>query len=95
MFNVYIYMIYSKLKNINIPVVLQKTTFYAGELGLFTRYNFCDGKIPVGFVDLYDRKDGVFVAFLKNRFSDLYSGVGEFADKVEVAHCMKRGLDTF
>ena len=60
-----------------------------------TQYMVKDGKIPIGHVNLIDKKNGVKVSFIKNYNPQTYSGFGKIADQIEVEHCMKRGLNNF
>lgn len=88
-------MIYSKLENKYIPVQITSSSNYISNYGLFTRYQVKDKRIPIGYVDLRDTKNGVYVEFIKNQNPDLYTKFGELADQIEVEHCLKRGLKNF
>ena len=85
-------MIYSKLLQTNIAVQIESKRFTPKDYGMFTRYQVKDNKIPVGYVDLQDTKDGCYVMYIKNQNPELYSGFGHIADQIEVEHCLKRQI---
>lgn len=85
-------MIYSKRLQTTIPVNINRTCYNLGNFGIITRYDIKDNKIPVGRVDLKDEPYGVKVLFVENKNPQLYSGVGQVADQIEVEHCVNRGL---
>ena len=89
-------MIYSKKLGQYIPVKIQKGTSCEIPLwGKFTQYLIKDGKIPVGKVNIIDVKNGIKVDYIENMNPQLYSKFGELADKLEVNHCLERGLTDF
>ena len=88
-------MIYSKKLQSYVPITVTKDTYDLKFYGQFTRYTVKDAKIPVGYVDIRDIKDGINVEFIKNQYPDLYSGFGKVADQLEVEHCLQRGLKKF
>ena len=88
-------MIYSKKIQSFVPVTVNSTSWFIRGLGTVTKYTVKDGKIPVGYVNLHDTKNGVHVSFINNQFPDLYSGFGKLADQIEVEHCLNRGLSDF
>lgn len=71
-------------------VVLEKS---ADEI--FTKYGVYCGALQVGFVSLIDKKNGVWVDYIKNYAPEKYSGFGKIADQIEVEHCLNRGLNDF
>ena len=81
-------MIHSKRLNIDIPVQVEKKLYSFADTGSFIRYQVKDNKIPVGYVDLKDTKQGCNVMFIRNQNPDLYSGFGKLADRIEVEHCL-------
>ena len=87
-------MIYSKKLGSYIPVNVFKTVFDMSDGGNLTRYLVKDDKIPIGIVDLTDKEGGIFVQMIK-KFNCNYSKFGNVADRIEVEHCLKRGLSDF
>ena len=83
------YMIYSRKIGQHIPVNVTSENHRIKGYGSFIRYTIKDNRIPVGYVDLQDTKNGVYVCYIKNLNPDLYSGVGKLADQIEVEHCLK------
>lgn len=88
-------MIYSKVLQNYIPVNITTKQYNINQYGTFTRYLVKDKKIPVGYIDLKDTANGVYVEFIQNQNPELYSGFGKLADQLEVEHCLKRGLTEF
>ena len=82
-------MIYSKKLGHHIPINVQAVNYDIHEFGCFTRYVVRDNKIPIGYVDLQDTKNGVYVCYINNLNPNLYSGFGTVADQIEVEHCLK------
>lgn len=88
-------MIYSKKLQTPINVTVQKKEYDLHNFGRFTKYIVKDDKVSIGYVDVKDTSDGIYVEFIKNEQPELYSGFGKLADRIEVEHCMNRGLTKF
>jgi hypothetical protein len=71
-------------------VVLEKDARHS-----FTKYGVYCGVNPLGYVSLIDKKNGVWVDYIKNYAPERYSGFGKIADQIEVEHCLNRGLKDF
>lgn len=87
-------MIYSKYLQQQIPITIRKTTD-ANQGKEHSCYTLHDGTVKVGQVDLVDTPKGVYVEFVENYEPNLYSGVDEVAQRIEVEHCLGKNLDTF
>ena len=88
--------IYSKLTNSYIPVRVEKRIFGAeDDCPWLTEYKVYDNYKKVGFVRLQDTDTGCYVQYIKNELPDEYGHFGYFADKLEVQHCMDRGMKDF
>lgn len=85
-------MIYSKKIGQYIPVNVISEKHNIPNYGSFIRYTVKNNKIPVGYVDLQDTKNGVYVCYIKNLNPSLYSGFGKLADQIEVEHCLKNNI---
>ena len=89
-------MIYSILKQQEIPVFIQKQIETADNgIDEITRYDVYDNTdgTHIGYVNLEDTKNGVKVRFIRNQRQDLYKRFGHLADQIEVEHCLKRGIE--
>jgi len=85
-------MIYSKRLGREIPVTVTSKSKFLPGYGRYTKYTVKDGEIPIGYVDLRDTDLGVYVDFIKKTNPE-YKHFGEFADMLEVNHCLKKGLN--
>lgn len=60
-----------------------------------TNYSvICEDEI-VGSVSVIDKKNGIWVDYIRNFKPRQYCGFGAVADQIEVEHCLNRGLDKF
>lgn len=78
-----------------IPVEVSSKCYPSENGENFTKYLVKTKKIPIGYVNLIDKKNGVQVSFIRNYNPQIYSGFGKIADQIEVEHCIKRGLTDF
>ena len=89
-------MIYSVLQHKEVPITVTKEVHYIDdEFGDLIRYTVHDAsgrRIPVGYVDLTDTKNGVKVHYIKSQYPNLYKHFGQVADQIELEHCLKRGI---
>lgn len=88
--------IYSKVTKSHIPVRVEKQVYATDDIfpQLF-EYNVYDKRKKIGFVRLHDTDKGCYVQFIKNERPDEYGDFGYFADKIEVQHCLNRGMRHF
>lgn len=88
--------IYSKVTNSYIPVRVEKRVYGTDDIcPQVTIYKVYDKRIPIGFVRLHDTAKGCYVLYVENEHPEKYKNFGYFADKLEVQHCMKKGLEDF
>lgn len=79
----------------NRSVEISSNSYPITDTERLTQYIVKDGKVPIGHVNLIDKKNGVQVSFIRNYNPKIYSGFGKIADQIEVEHCIKRGLTDF
>lgn len=60
-----------------------------------TNYTVIGEDEIVGSVSVIDKKNGIWVDYIRNFKPRQYSGFGAVADQIEVEHCLNRGLDNF
>ena len=88
--------IFSKITGTYVPVRIEKRIYGTDDIcpQLF-EYNVYDKRKQVGFVRLHDTAEGCYVQFIKNERPKEYGDFGYLADKLEVQHCLNRGLERF
>lgn len=88
--------IFSKVKNEYIPITIKKKSFrLGGVISPYCEYYLYDKRKMVGVVQLLDKDYGCNVQYVENCKPKEYKHVGYLADKLEVQHCLERGLDIF
>ena len=89
-------MIYSIKRHKEVPVSITREFHDINdgdnEIVRYNAFDKSNGKF-IGYVDLIDTKNGAKVSFIKNQEPKLYKHFGQLADRIEVEHCLKRGID--
>ena len=91
-------MIYSISQHKEIPIIVTKDTQYIDNIlyNKVTRYTVSElsnQSNDIGFVELEDTKNGVKVVYIANQQPELYKHFGQVADRIEVEHCLGRGIE--
>ena len=90
-------MIYSVAHQKEIPVVVtKKINPIYDEIGdeiVYTVHDASNSRNHIGYVKLYDTKNGVKVNWIKNQNPSLYKHFGQIADQIELEHCLNRQID--
>ena len=92
--------IFSKVKNEFIPVRVEKRwrerdPLYGVDIIQYSVYPKDNSAERIGIVRLYDTIKGCFVRFMRNENPEKYKFFGDFADRLEVQHCLNKGMDDF
>ena len=58
-------------------------------------YTFKDNGKEVGYIELFERENGVHLFKVENLDQNKYRGINKLADRIGVENCLKRGLTDF